>query len=171
MILREGWGVKNISAILLFRKFCFSQVGDMKFSVCGPQIIGRGPRRISQDPDAWDQCHVIDHPISRHDWLWEMIEAYKYPESLNPGDVIDEAKIPEPKSQLELEVAETRLGDESREFDSASLPPVPEPEVVEPITDWRTYLDHCQYDLKGMIISQKITQGVPCPREKLHMWD
>ncbi|MBI2907045.1 MAG: DEAD/DEAH box helicase family protein [Chloroflexi bacterium] len=158
MMLREGWDVKNISAILLFRKFCFTQVGDMKFSVYGPQVIGRGLRRITQDPDTWEQCHVIDHPIFKHDWLWEMIEAYKYPESLNPGDLIDEAKIPQPRVQGELELGESRLGDEKPDFDFGSLPPVPEPEIFEPLTDWRAYLDDCQYDLKGMTISQTIAQ-------------
>jgi len=156
MMLREGWDVKNISAILLFRKFCFTQVGDMKFSVYGPQIIGRGLRRISQDPDTWEQCHVIDHPIFKHDWLWDMIEAYRYPESLNPGDLIDEAKIPVPALQSELELGDARLGAERPEFDFSSLPKVPEPEVLEPIADWRVYLDDCQYELKGMAITQKI---------------
>ena len=36
MMLREGWDVKNLSVILLFRKFSYTEVGDRKFSVYGP---------------------------------------------------------------------------------------------------------------------------------------
>jgi superfamily II DNA or RNA helicase len=156
MMLREGWDVKNISAILLFRKFSFTQMGDTKFSVYGPQIIGRGLRRVNAHGKDWEQCHVIDHPIFKHDWLWDMIEAEHYTEALNPGDVIDLAKIPEPKTQLELEDAAAAALPEP--FDLSGLPPVPEPEVLEPITDWRAYLDDCVYDFRKQTINQSIVQ-------------
>jgi type III restriction enzyme len=157
MMLREGWDVKNISAILLFRKFCYTETGETKFSVYGPQIIGRGLRRVNALGKDWEQCHVIDHPIFKHDWLWEMIEAYKYSEPLNPGDVIDTAKIPKPKEQAELDIdAATRPLPEP--FDLSDLPPVPEPEVLEPITDWRVYLDDCVYDFRKQTINQSIVQ-------------
>ena len=157
MMLREGWDVKNISAILLFRKFCYTETGGLKFSVYGPQIIGRGLRRINARGKDWEQCHVIDHPIFKHDWLWEMIEAYKYSAPLNPGDVIDTAKIPKPKEQGELDIDElTKPLQEP--FDLSGLPPVPEPEILEPITDWRAYLDDCQYDFRKQTINQSIVQ-------------
>jgi len=158
MMLREGWDVKNLSVILLFRKFCYTQIGDTKFSVYGPQIIGRGLRRINTRGRDWEQCHVVDHPIFRHEWLWEMIEAYQYPESLNPGDIIDQAKIPEPPEQAQLDLEATGAQAEKPLFDLSDLPPVPEPEVMEPIADWRSYLDDCQYELKGMVITQTIPQ-------------
>ena len=157
MMLREGWDVKNISAILLFRKFCYTQVGETKFSVYGPQIIGRGLRRINAQGKDWEQCHVIDHPIFKHDWLWEMIEAYRYTEPLNPGDIIDTAKIPEPKVQAELDIEDVSKPMEEP-FDLSGLPPVPEPEVLEPITDWRAYLDDCVYDYRKQTITQSIVQ-------------
>jgi len=157
MMLREGWDVKNISAILLFRKFSFTQMGDTKFSVYGPQIIGRGLRRVNAQGKDWEQCHVIDHPIYKHDWLWEMIAADRYQAPLNPGDVIDTAKIPDPKEQGELDI-DAVAKPEIEPFDFASLPPVPEPEVLEPITDWRAYLDDCVYEFKGQTITQTITQ-------------
>lgn len=157
MMLREGWDVKNISAILLFRKFSFTQVGDTKFSVYGPQIIGRGLRRVNVRGDDWEQCHVIDHPIFKHDWLWEMIEASKYEVPLNPGEVIDTAKIPEPKTQGELDIEEA-TAKQQEPFDLSGLPPTPEPEVFEPITDWRAYLDDCAYDYRQQQIDQSIVQ-------------
>ncbi len=76
----------------LFRKFSYIEQGGTKFSVYGPQIIGRGLRRVNALGKDWEQCHVVDHPIFKHDWLWEMLRAYKYEAPLNPGDVIDDAK-------------------------------------------------------------------------------
>ena len=43
-------------------------------------------------------------------------------------------------------------------FDLSGLPPIPEPEVLEPITDWRSYLDDCHYDHRGQQITQTIVQ-------------
>lgn len=157
MMLREGWDVKNISAILLFRKFSYTQVGETRFSVYGPQIIGRGLRRVNARGKDWEQCHVIDHPIFKHDWLWETLEAYHYGASLNPGDIIDTAKIPEPKEQGELDI-DTASKLQAEPFDLSDLPPVPEPEVLEPITDWRVYLDDCTYDFRKQTITQSIVQ-------------
>jgi hypothetical protein len=157
MMLREGWDVKNISAILLFRKFSFTQVGDTKFSVYGPQIIGRGLRRVNSRGKDWEQCHVVDHPIFKHDWLWEMIAADRYQGALNPGDIIDTARIPDPTLQPELDLdAPPTEGPEP--FDLSGLPPIPEPEILEPITDWRAYLDDCVYDFRQQAISQSIIQ-------------
>lgn len=157
MMLREGWDVKNISAILLFRKFSYTQMGDTKFSVYGPQIIGRGLRRVNAHGKDWEQCHVIDHPIFKHDWLWEMIEAERYGQALNPGDAIDMAKIPAPKAQLALDDLPPAPAADA--FDLSGLPPVPEPpEMLEPITDWRAYLDDCEYDFRKQSINQSIVQ-------------
>jgi hypothetical protein len=156
MMLREGWDVKNISAILLFRKFSYTQVGDTKFSVYGPQIIGRGLRRVNALGKDWEQCHVIDHPIYKHDWLWDMIAADRYGTPLNPGDVIDTAKIPEPKQQAQL--LDDANSPSQEPFDLSGLPPVPDPEILEPITDWRAFLDDCEYDFRKQVINQSIIQ-------------
>ncbi len=158
MMLREGWDVKNISVILLFRKFSYTTIGDQVFSVYGPQIVGRGLRRISPLGRDWEQCHVVDHPIFKHEWLWTMIEAYQYPDALNPGDVIDQQKIPEPRQEQLIEEVE-RAKMEEPVFDISELPDVPEPpEEVEPIADWLKYLDDYQYELRGMSIEQTIRQ-------------
>lgn len=66
LMLREGWDVKNISVILLFRKFCYklNEYTGEKYSVYGQQVIGRGLRRIDpQNKDEWEQCLVVDHPV------------------------------------------------------------------------------------------------------------
>lgn len=158
MMLREGWDIKNISVILLFRKFSYTKIGDQIYSVYGPQIIGRGLRRINPLSQEWEQCHVVDHPIFKHDWLWEMIEAYHYPESLNPGDVIDEAKIPEPKPE-EDKAEDTAAEEIEKPFDISELPEVPDPpEELEPITEWQKYLDEYQYDFRGLSIDQTIRE-------------
>lgn len=158
MMLREGWDVKNISVTLLFRKFSYTRIGEQIHSVYGPQIIGRGLRRINPLSDEWEQCHVVDHPIFKHDWLWEMIEAYRYPEALNPGDLIEEMKIPKPRPDETVEEAERGKMEEPI-FDLTDLPEVPEPPgEVEAITDWQKYLDELQYDLRGMNIEQTIRQ-------------
>lgn len=158
MMLREGWDVKNISIILLFRKFSFTMMGNQVHSIYGPQIIGRGLRRINPHARDWEQCHVVDHPIFKHDWLWKMIEAYQYPDALNPGDLIDEQKIPEPRQEELIEQVE-RAKMEEPIFDLSELPDVPEPpEEVEPIADWQEYLDDYQYEFRGVSIEQTIRQ-------------
>jgi len=159
MMLREGWDVKNISVILLFRKFSYTKIGDQIYSVYGQQIIGRGLRRINPISDEWEQCHVVDHPIFKHEWLWKMIEAYEYPERLNPGDVIDEQKIPEPREEKLIDEEEKRSVKEEPIFDISDLPDVPEPpEELELITDWQKYLDEYRYDFRGLSIEQTIRQ-------------
>lgn len=159
MMLREGWDVKNISAILLFRKFSYKEIGNQKVSVYGPQVIGRGLRRAGKRKDIREQCHVIDHPIFKHDWLWDMLGADRYSTPLNPGDVIDERKIPKHQLQTELDY-EKEQKKKLEEFDWSSLPPVPKPEMLEPISDWRMFLDDFEYDMRGLSIDQTIRQVV-----------
>src|SRR3989339_1164779 len=48
LMLREGWDVRNIAVEVLFRKFSYKEVGGQKFSVYGPQVIGRGLRRMGK---------------------------------------------------------------------------------------------------------------------------
>ena len=87
-----------------------------------------------------------------------MIEAYQYPDALNPGDLIDEQKIPEPRQEELIEQVE-RAKMEEPIFDLSELPDVPEPpEEVEPIADWQKYLDDYQYEFRGVSIEQTIRQ-------------
>ncbi len=160
LMLREGWDVRNISVILLFRKFSFKQMpGGQKFSVYGPQVIGRGLRRMSKSPEKWERLYVIDHPILKHKWLWDHLKATEYPDALDPAGVIfDIEKIPEEKGIEKIEKGETTL-EEAEKLDISSLPPTPEPpEVVEPIYEWQKFLDEYKYDFYKMNITEYIEQ-------------
>lgn len=158
MMLREGWDVKNISVILLFRKFCYKQIGGQIFSVYGPQVVGRGLRRISHKESEWESCFVVDHPILKHNWLWEMLDAAYYQTSLNPGDLIDEQKIPQPP-QIDQKTFETIEQAKEKMLDISKLPKVPEPpEIKEPITEWQEYLDSYKYHVEKIKIEQVISQ-------------
>lgn len=99
LMLREGWDVRNISVILLFRKFSYKEIDGQIFSVYGPQVIGRGLRRMSKNPEEWESLFIVDHPILKHGWLWDHLKATVYPEELDPANiVIDMEKVPEDKN-------------------------------------------------------------------------
>jgi superfamily II DNA or RNA helicase len=87
-MLREGWDVRNIAVICLFRKFSYTKKGEHIHTVYGPQIIGRGLRRI-RPPSERDPLFVTDHPAFNHGWLWTLLSAQEYAKPLNPGDEID----------------------------------------------------------------------------------
>ena len=75
-MLREGWDVPEVGVILLLRK--------ITSKVYGPQIIGRGMRRVRRDgvPASEDQrCAVIDHPALEHQWLWNDLGARVFREN------------------------------------------------------------------------------------------
>lgn len=161
LMLREGWDVRNISVILLFRKFCYKTVNGEIFSVYGPQVIGRGLRRMSKNPEEWESLFVIDHPILKHQWLWEHLKAQYYPDALDPANVIvDEAKIPKEEEKPEkVEEGEVSLEEAEKKLDISGLPPTPEPpEVIEPIFEWQKFLDEYKYDFYKLNITEDIAQ-------------
>jgi len=160
LMLREGWDVRNISVILLFRKFSYKEVDGQIFSVYGPQVIGRGLRRMSRNPEEWESLFVVDHPILKYKWLWDHLKATEYPDALDPaGVVVDIEKIPEEKQIEKIEEGETSLEEAEKKLDISSLPPTPEPpEVVEPIYEWQKFLDEYKYDFFQMNITEDIGQ-------------
>lgn len=160
LMLREGWDVRNISAILLFRKFSYKEIDGQIFSVYGPQVIGRGLRRMSKNPEEWESLFVIDHPILKHSWLWDHLKATQYPEALDPADVIvDIEKIPEEKQLEKIDEGESTIEKAEEILDISALPPTPEPpEVVEPIYEWQKFLDDYKYDFYKMNITEDIEQ-------------
>ena len=161
MMLREGWDVKNISVICLFRKFSYKTVGNRIMSVYGPQVIGRGLRRIIHSKDRWESLFVVDHPILKHDWLWDQLEAAKYDAPLNPGDIIDEQNIPKPiQEQLPGTETADKVKEEMEKTDWAEIAKdVPDfVEQREPITEWQKYLDEFEYTMEGVTIEEKINQ-------------
>lgn len=164
LMLREGWDVKNISVILLFRKFCYklNEYTGAKYSVYGQQVIGRGLRRINpMNKDEWEQCLVVDHPVLKHDWLWEMLDADQYQGYLNPDDVIDIQKIPEPKD-FEVETIDkpTENVDDIIVNIQDIIDGIPEPvgETLKVIYDWQEYLDNYQYQTEQIDIEQTIRE-------------
>lgn len=164
LMLREGWDVKNISVILLFRKFCYklNQYTGEKYSVYGQQVIGRGLRRIDpMNKDEWEQCLVVDHPILQHNWLWEMLEADQYEGALNPDELIDIERIPKPKD-LDIEPIEHKpedvkdvIGNIEDIILGMPLPPKEAPKVIH---KWQEYLDNYQYQTERIDIEQTIRE-------------
>lgn len=163
LMLREGWDVKNISVILLFRKFCFklNEATGEKFSVYGQQVIGRGLRRINpQNKDEWEHCFVVDHPVLQHDWLWEMLDAEQYQGTLNPGEYVDEQKIPKPEKFNETKVEEKVEDAKDVKLDLKKIIdniPDPKGEEVKVLHEWQEYLDSYQYKTEQIDIEQTIT--------------
>lgn len=163
LMLREGWDVKNISVILLFRKFCFklNEYTGEKYSVYGQQVIGRGLRRINpHNKDEWEQCLVVDHPILKHDWLWEMLDADKYEGFLNPGEIIDEKKIPVRDDATEIVDRGTEDVSTLDTDIDAIIDNIPEPpkDVPKSIVEWLVYLDNYQYQTEEIDIEQTIRE-------------
>ena len=161
LMLREGWDVRNIAVEVLFRKFSYKEVGGQKFSVYGPQVIGRGLRRMGKSTEEWESLFVVDHPILKHKWLWENLRATEYPDQLDPANIIiDEEKIPTEKETIEtVEEGEQTVGEAEEKLDMSKIPATPEPpDVVEPIYEWQKYLDQYEYDPHKMNISEDIAQ-------------
>jgi len=164
LMLREGWDVKNISVILLFRKFCYklNEYTGEKYSVYGQQVIGRGLRRIDPlNKDEWEQCLVVDHPILKHDWLWEMLDADQYQGALNPEELLDIKKIPEPK-EYGIETVEHKpedvgsiISNLQEIIDGIPNPPTEELKVIQ---KWQEYLDNYQYQTEQIDIEQTIKE-------------
>ena len=155
LMLREGWDVRNISVILLFRKFCYREIDGHKFSVYGPQVIGRGLRRMSKNPEEWESLFIVNHPILKHRWLWDHLKATEYPDALDPANIIiDMEKIPEDASAEKIDDGEKTLEEAQEKFfhieDSTPEPP----EVAEPIYEWQKFLDEYEYDFYRMEITQ-----------------
>src|SRR3990167_6352555 len=158
LMLREGWDVRNISVILLFRKFSYKEIDGQIFSVYGPQVIGRGLRRMSKNPEEWESLFIVDHPILKHSWLWDHLKATTYPDALDPANIIiDTSKIPEDKNVGKIGEGEKKLEEAEEKLEIKNLPPTLEPpEVVETIFEWQKYLDDYKYDFSRMDIVEEV---------------
>ena len=157
LMLREGWDVRNISVILLFRKFCYKEIDGHKSSVYGPQVIGRGLRRMSKNPEEWESLFIVDHPILKHRWLWDHLKATEYPDALDPANIIiDMEKIPEDASVEKIDDGEKTLEEAQEKFFHIEDPTPDPPEVAEPIYEWQKFLDEYAYDFYRMDITQDI---------------
>lgn len=155
-MLREGWDVRNIAVICLFRKFSYQKKGDMIYTVYGPQIIGRGLRRIRPAGEP-DHLFAIDHPAFDHGWLWKLLSATEYAKPLNPGDVVlAENIVDTPKVEITDESEENNVEKPVLDIEKiiASLPDTPD---IVPIPDWQKHFTDFDFEKRVSSALQKIT--------------
>ena len=150
---------RNISVICLFRKFSYQKKGDRIYTVYGPQIIGRGLRRI-RPPSERDALFVTDHPAFNHGWLWELLSAQEYAKPLNPGDEVDAQAIDD--LPLERPVAtdeEVEPKPEKLLLDiEALIDALPDAgQAIEPVADWQQYFKNLEFKTPFSSAMQNIT--------------
>ena len=126
-MLREGWDVPEVAVVLPLRK-----IGS---KVYGPQIIGRGLRRVRRRSIPADEpqiCAVVDHPKLEHEWLWEMLRA-RVRRGVEVDEQFDEqGELPEPPPKQEcvnrgLIIAIPDPINADAAFEPVSAAPEPEP--------------------------------------------
>lgn len=155
-MLREGWDVKNIAVICLFRKFSYQKKGDMIYTVYGPQIIGRGLRRIRPAREQ-DHLFTVDHPAFDHGWLWKLLSATEYAKPLNPGDpVLQENIVDMPKTETKEASEEKKEEKQTIDIEKiiASLPDI---SSITPIPDWQKHFTDIVLEKRVSSALQKIT--------------
>ena len=141
LMLREGWDVPPVSAILLLRKF--------SSRVYGRQVVGRGLRLNQRGEDAQEFCAIVDHEKLDHQWLWDMVGA-KIKKGIDQGDLFGiEDDLP-PKRKAQLLVNEDKLIEipeplegEKEGIDLSELDDL----VVDlkDYEDWQSVLDSFEY--------------------------
>jgi superfamily II DNA or RNA helicase len=154
MMLREGWDVKEVSVILLLRKF--------SSPVYGQQVIGRGLRRIIRDPSESEILAVVDHPRLQHDWLWRLVSVSKIRQNVEADEDLGDEDIPaEPKVQR-LVRPENLIKVPAPEFDTKidfekGRKEIGEGEIAK---NWQELLDEIEYDRAAWTISRTRTLSV-----------
>lgn len=127
----------------------------------GPQIIGRGLRRIRPSSER-DALFVADHPAFNHGWLWELLSAQEYTKPLNPGDEVDSQVIDE----LPLDHPEQKETDEKEEPDTkkplldieALIDGLPDiGEGITPLANWQDHFQSLEFKTQFSSATQKIT--------------
>jgi superfamily II DNA or RNA helicase len=149
LMLREGWDVREVSVVLLLRKF-----GS---PVYGQQVIGRGLRRIIRDSNEPEILAVVDHPMLEHDWLWRLVNVSSIRQGILPGDKFSpEEDLPiRPKLQS-LVRPEFLIKIPEPKYDSRIDFPglnkaIPEDSVER---DWQTALQSVTYDREDWQITR-----------------
>ena len=155
-MLREGWDVPEVAVVLLLRK--------LGSRVYGPQIIGRGLRRVRRSdvaPDEPQICAVVDHPKLDHEWLWELLRARvrKNVEVQQEFDEVEERGEPTPvqevvRPDLVIEIPKPT------EPDTPELEPVVVTKPPQPARDWVKLLESLDYDEEGVEITDVTISGV-----------
>lgn len=159
-MLREGWDVRNIAVVCLFRKFSYQRKGDRIHTVYGPQIIGRGLRRI-RPPSERDALFTVDHPAFNHGWLWELLSAQQYSKPLNPGDAVDDQVIDDlPVEKPGAEDSEEEEGKPPKpEIDiEAIIDSLPDAgEAIAPVLNWQQHFKSLEFKSRFGSALMKIT--------------
>lgn len=158
-MLREGWDVQNIAVICLFRKFSYQRKGDRIYTVYGPQIIGRGLRRIRPTSER-DHLFAVDHPAFNHGWLWQLLSAQEYGKPLNPSDAVDEQTM----EDLPFDPPTTSEPDEDSEKEDKPeldiediIAALPNPSGIEPVADWQKHFRDLEFIKRIASALQRIT--------------
>ncbi|MCY3557737.1 MAG: DEAD/DEAH box helicase family protein [Chloroflexi bacterium] len=154
-MLREGWDVPEVAVILPLRR--------MGSRVYGPQIIGRGLRRVRR-PDISDDeaqiCAVVDHPKLEHDWLWALLQA-KVEKDVGVQQEFDALdQLPEPKPRQEMVNPELAIEIPEATDDESDYEPVVVEPSDEPIREWRDRLAGLEYDPELIEITDQTISAV-----------
>jgi type III restriction enzyme len=141
LMLREGWDVPPVSAILLLRKF--------SSRVYGQQVVGRGLRLNQRGEDAQEFCAIVDHEKLDHQWLWELVGA-KVKTGIDQGDLFGVEDDLPPKRKPQVLVNEDKLievpeplegekeGIDLSDLDDLSVD-------LHDYEDWQSVLDALEY--------------------------
>ena len=155
-MLREGWDVPEVAVILLLRKF--------SSAVYGPQVVGRGLRRVRLDsvpPDEPQICAVVDHPKLGHEWLWKLLHArvrtevgvqQEFDELAERGEPPPRQRIVNPDLAIEIPQSDTD--------ESLILAPVTAAPSPKPSPDWLSLLDALDFDERSVEITDVTLSGV-----------
>ena len=155
-MLREGWDVPEVAVILLLRKF-----GS---KVYGPQVVGRGLRRVRREgiaPDEPQICAVVDHPKLDHEWLWKLLQARMR------RDVGIDEEFPETEERGELPPVQEIVNrdllitiPDPIEDEELTLDPVVVDGPPPPARDWAVRLEALEYDAEAVEITDVQLSGV-----------
>ena len=164
-MLREGWDVPEVAVILPLRK--------MGSRVYGPQIIGRGLRRVRRPEIPEDEpqiCAIVDHPKLEHGWLWDLLQARVRKEIgvQQEFDEQDELPEPPPRQQIvdpELVIAIPEALDDGGEFE-----PVVVSHSDEPSEHWYDLLAGLDYDSEVVEITDQAISEVTGQELKSGGW-
>lgn len=162
-MLREGWDVPEVSVILLLRKF-----GS---KVYGPQVVGRGLRRVRSrvrptdpmyiDPHEPQICAVVDHPKLEHKWLWDQLQARVH-QNVGVDQEFNEREErgePPPVQEIVNRDLIIKIPDLIEGMEPELEPAVVEPDP-DPARDWAARLAALDDGLEGIEITDVTLGGV-----------
>ena len=155
-MLREGWDVPEIAVILLLRKF-----GS---PVYGPQVVGRGLRRVRRDKIPSDEpqiCAVVDHPKLDHGWLWTLLHARVRTEvgAQQEFDELAEHAEPPPKQEVVNPDLLIKIPPPEKDETFVLAPVTVEP-VAGPARNWPELLEALEFDERDVEITDVTLSGV-----------